>query len=64
MTLSKPIQSQILIDKFDYHSSMETKEIIFPEYNNNKLIDGPMAYVIDGNKQINQYWDMRYMQDL
>ena len=43
MTLSKPIQYQIIMDKFDTCYTVNTRELIFPGYNNNKLIDGKMV---------------------
>ena len=43
MTLSKPIQSQIIMDTFDSHYAVEMREIFFPGYNNNRFIDGKMV---------------------
>ena len=49
----KPIQSQMMIYIFDPHYDVETKELLFPEYNMNKFIDGKMIYVLDDNYKHN-----------
>ena len=38
MTLSKPIQYQIIMDTLDSHYDVEMRELIFLGYNNNKFI--------------------------
>ena len=38
---------------FDPHYDAETKELIFPEYNMNKFIDGQIIYVLDENYKKN-----------
>ena len=48
MTLSKLIQYQIIMDAFDSFYFFLINELIFPEYNKNKFIDGQIAYVLDG----------------
>ena len=53
MTPQKPIQSQIMVDKFDSQYTMEREELIFSEYNKNKFIEGQMSYVLDGNNKYN-----------
>ena len=51
--LSKPIQYQKMIDTFDPHYDVEMKELIFHEYNKNKLIYGQMVYVINNDYKYN-----------
>ena len=41
------------MDTFDSHYSVKMSELIFPEYNKNKFIDGNMAYVIDDRRKYN-----------
>ena len=41
------------MDIFDPHYDMETKELIFPEYNKNKFMYGQMVYVLDDNYKYN-----------
>ena len=42
-----------MIDIFDPHYDVESKEVIFHEYNKNKLIDGNMINVIGDNYKHN-----------
>ena len=41
------------MDTFDSHYSVKMSELIFPEYNKNKFIDGHMYCVLDGDKKYN-----------
>ena len=36
-----------MMDTFDPHNDVEMKELIFPEYNNNKFINGKIVYVLN-----------------
>ena len=40
---------------FDPHYAVEIKKSISTEYKKNKFIDKQMVYVIDDDKQIDQY---------
>ena len=42
MTLSRPIQYQIMVDTIDSQYAVEIKKLIFPGYNNNEYIDGKL----------------------
>ena len=46
MTLSKPIQYQMMVDKFDSHYFLEMKGLTFSGYNNKKFIDGQMVMLL------------------
>ena len=41
----KPIRYQIMMYIFDHHYDVEMKELIAPEYNMNKIIDGQIIYI-------------------
>ena len=41
------------MDIFDPRYDMEMRELIFPEYNMNKFIDGQMVYFLDENYKHN-----------
>ena len=54
--LSKPIQYQIMMDTFDTHYDVKMKELICPEYNENKFIDVNMVYVLNNDYKYNTIW--------
>ena len=41
------------MNTFDSRSALETKELIFLEYNKNKFIDGQIVYVLGDNQKYN-----------
>ena len=51
--LSKTIQYQIMMDIFDPNHDVESKKLIFTEFNTNRLIDEQMIYVLGDNYKHN-----------
>ena len=43
----KSIQYQIMMDIFDTNYGVKIKELIFPVYSENELINGHMVYFLD-----------------
>ena len=41
------------MDAFDSKYAVETRELLFTEYNKNIFIDGNMAYVLDVDEKYN-----------